>query len=1118
MTSDPTGLSEAKRALLRKYLEGNAVPEQRRPRSILLNDSNQPAPLSLGQQQLWLLAQLTPEVPVYNECITVGMRGPLDVNLLEESFNESMRRHEAWRTTFSMEDGRPVQVVHASASIELLPIDLRGMPRGQREAEAVKLATQQALIPFDLVTGPLIRTTLVRLDDNEYKLFLAMHHIIFDGFAIHSIFLPELAHLYQSLSRGEPSLLPAQSIRYTDYARWQRETLTQDELKRSLDYWRVRLGGSLPTLELPTDHPRPKLQSHRGGMLWVTLPPSLSGALKELSRAQGVTLFMTLVAAFQTLLYRYAHQEDVLVGTATAGRKRSEFEGIVGYFLNVVVLRTDLSGNPTFAEVLKRVREVTLGAYDHDDAPFEYVVRELQPERDLSQNPIFQAMISLEPPLAPLGPDWTLSQVDIDTGAAKFDLSLELDDREEGIVGRLQYSSDLFEPDTVSRMLDHFKMLLEGIVANPNQNIDHLPLLTQLERRQLLDGHHDTPGDHVEERCIHEMFEEQAVQYPDRVAAVFENASMSYGDLNRRANQLASLLRKSGVGPDVPVGLCVDRSFDLLVGILGILKAGGAYVPLDPIYPPDRLGLMIRDTAPPVVVSQERFAESLPLPPGSRLLCLDQDRDAIAAESSDALECTLRPHNIAYIMYTSGSTGSPKGVLVTHANVVRLFTSTNAWFRFNCHDVWTLVHSYAFDFSVWEMWGALLYGGRLVIVPRAVSRSPETLYQVLERERVTVLNQTPKAFAQLIPVDVDARGAGTSALRLVIFGGEALDFQSLRPWIHIHGDQRPVLINMYGITETTVHVTYYHVTARDVEGSGGSIIGAPIPDLRIYILNQAQQLMPIGATGEIYVGGAGVARGYFNLPDLTADRFVPDPFRPGERLYRSGDIGRVMSTGQIEYKGRIDDQVKVRGFRVELGEIEAILMQHPGLSTSAVVVRNDGRKETLVAYVVARGSQVPAVTTLRSFLAQKLPDYMIPGAYVFLPALPLSENGKVDRASLPAVDRERPALATNFIPARTRAERAISDIWSDMLDVERVGVHDSFFDLGGDSLLATQVVSRLASVLGVRLPMRVVFEQPSVAGLAAALEEYAGRGRNDEGTIQARPRRVVKPNAEKSHR
>ena len=913
---------------------------------------NQELPLSFAQQRLWFLDQLEPDNPFYNIPQGLRMRGDLDLAALERSLREIVRRHEVLRTTYTMLRGQPVQVIAAEPDIALRQVDLAGRHESEREDAVRAFIDEEARRPFNLEKGPVIRATLLQLSARENVLVLNTHHIASDGWSM-GVFVKELTELYAAFAQGKPSPLADMPVQYADFAVWQREWIKGDVLQKHMAYWRKQLEGAPAAMELPADRPRPAVQSFKGKTQTVVFPEQLKQALKAFSRREGATLYMTLLAAFQTLLSRYTGQEDIVVGSPIANRNYGEVENLIGFFVNALTMRTKLSGNPTFRELLGRVREVALGAYAHQDLPFEKLVEEFDPERSLGYNPLFQVLLVLQnaPKYTLELPGLSLEWMYIYNGTAKFDIALHVAERTEGLACMMEFNTDLFDSSTILRMLGHLQTLLDAAMANPDEHITNLPILTAAERQKLLVEFNHAEANYAVGASVHQRVEAQAARTPDNIALVFEDQRLTYAELNARANQLAHYLRKEGVGPEVLVAMCVERSLEMIVGILGILKAGGAYLPLDLAYPPERLAFMIGDAKPPVVLTLEKLKEKLP-EHAAKVVCLDSDWKTIATESKENPESGAGPENLAYVIYTSGSTGKPKGCLVTHYNVVRLFDATWDWYKFDEHDVWTMFHSYAFDFSVWEIWGALFYGGRVVVVPYMVSRSPADFYQLLRTERVTVLNQTPSSFKQLIQAEENL-GVQDLALRLVIFGGEALDMQSLKPWYDRHGDQKPLLVNMYGITETTVHVTYRPLSVSDT--TGGSVIGRPIPDLQLYILDQHRQPVPIGVPGEMYVGGAGVARGYLNRPELSSERFVPDRFSSDEnaRLYKTGDLARFLANGDVEYLGRIDHQVKIRGFRIELGEIEAVLAGHPAVRHSVVIAREDepGNKQ-LVAYLV----------------------------------------------------------------------------------------------------------------------------------------------------------------------
>ena len=1040
-------------------------------------------PLSFAQQRLWFLQQMNPQSPVYNMPVASRLLGKLNVKALEQALNEIVQRHEVLRTTFQMVDAQPVQVISPHAALALPLLDLTHLPETARETEAHRVAVENLREPFDLVNGPLMRAVLVRLNVEDHLLLLAMHHIISDGWSI-SVLVNELAALYNSFSIGAQSTLPNLRIQYADYAQWQRSWLTGEVFEVQLDYWRRRLEGAPPILEVPTNRPRPSVQSFRGSLEHFIVAEDVMRGLRELCKQEGATMFMVLLAAFQTLLHRYAGQDVIVVGTPIAGRNRQELERLIGFFINTLVMRADFSDDLSFRQLLAQVKETALGAYAHQEFPFDKLVEELQPQRDLSHMPIIQAMFALQntPDESIELSGLTLKPVNIESGTTQFDLSLNVWDRGPGLKGYLAYRSDLFDAATIKRMLAHFRTLLESIANHPDERVSALPLLSEDERRHLLHGWNPAASSFQQDVSLHRLFEAQAERAPSATALVFEDESISYDELNTRANHLAHQLRALGVGPERRVCLLLERSPEMIVGMLAVLKAGGAYVPLDPTYPRERLHFMIEDAKPAVILTPEGPSAT--------------DYTDQSYGSDPDLIRGFDPRHQCYVIYTSGSTGTPKGVVVTHANVVRLFSATQQWFDFNANDTWTLFHSYAFDFSVWEIWSALLSGAKLVIVPYWVSRSPEDFYALLVKERVTVLNQTPSAFRQLSRIDAAQDDAEHLSLRVVIFGGEALEPASLRDWMERHGDVRPRLINMYGITETTVHVTYRPLTLSDARSATGSVIGEPIPDLQLYLLDKNFEPVPLGVCGEMYVGGGGLARGYLNRAELTAERFIPDPFgrEAGARLYRTGDLARRHGNGDIEYLGRADDQVKIRGFRIEPGEIETALLTHPSLQAAVVMARADvNGDQRLCAYVVPRHSSELRTDELRAYLRERLPEHMIPAVFVELKEMPLTVHGKLDKGSLPEPGRERPEFEKRYEAARNGVEAMLSELWGDVLGLEDIGIHDDFFDLGGDSIKGVIFINRLQERLGEIVHVVNIFNAPTVASFAKYLEEqHAG--------------------------
>jgi amino acid adenylation domain-containing protein len=1113
-------------------------------------------PLTAGQQGLLFLHQLAPQSAVHNVAAAAQVRGALDAGRLRRAFQALADRHPALRTTFAAPGGEPVQRVHPRMEVDFAQEDAAAWSAG----ELSRRLADEAHLPFDLERGPLLRVRLFGRSAGEHALLLTVHHIVADFWSL-AVIARELGALYAA--DGEAGL-PALAARPADQARAEAALLAGPEGERLWDWWRGQLGGDLPVLDLPADRPRTQGPSRRGGTRRARLDGATADALRALSRRRGATLFAGLLAAFQALLHRYSRQSDLLVGSPAAGRPHAELAGLVGYFVNLLPLRADLTGDPGLAELLDRARDTALAAIAHQEYPLARLVERLQPVREPGCPPLFQVVLVLQksPPPAPedlalfaLGEPGgelalgglALAPIPLERRSAEFDLTLTAAEAGGELALCLQYNADLFDGTTAQRMLESFSCLLAAAVAHPELPVAELPLLGESERQALMSAaapavHPDAP----EEDLLHRAFEAQAACRPEAPALTCGGVHVSYGELDRRAGRLARRLRALGVGPEVLVGLCAERSIEMVVGLLAILKAGGAYLPLDPKLPRERLELLLEDGRAPVLLAHRAVAavvEDLPRS-GAHLVYLDDESEPPVPDVL-ADPAVLDSANTAYVIYTSGSTGRPKGVMVPHRQVARLFSATRPWFGFGADDVWTLFHSFTFDFSVWEIWGALLHGGRLVIVPYAVSREPEAFHRLLLDEGVTVLNQTPSAFRQL-PTSSAGR------LRYVVFGGEALEPRSLKPWLDRHGDRRPMLVNMYGITETTVHVTWRPMAAADLERPG-SPVGVPIPDLRVWLLDARGGLVPFGVPGEIHVGGAGLARGYLGRPELTAERFVPDPFagEPGARLYRSGDLARRLPDGSLHFLGRLDHQVKVRGFRIELGEIEAALRSHPGVLDAAVLARQapaaaaspvhfegaDPQVESsenttelrrflkrqpggaagaaagpegetrLVAYVALPPEGAPGVSELRRFLQEKLPEHMVPAVFVRLAALPLTANGKLDTRALPAPDGARPELDGLFVPPSGPVEEALADVWAGVLGLDRVGAGDNFFELGGDSIRSIQVRAR-AEARGLRFSLQELFERQTLRELARSLT-FAEQGPAGEADAAAAPFSLV---------
>ncbi|CAJ9176400.1 non-ribosomal peptide synthase [Burkholderia pseudomallei] len=1077
--------------------------------------------LSLAQQRLWFLTQLEGVSEAYHMSGAVRLDGPLNREVLQRALNRIVMRHEALRTCFVREEGEPIQVIQPHADLTMSYHDLREAE--QSEQRAKNLSQAHASAPFDLSRDLPVRVLLLQLEDEAHVVQVVMHHIASDGWSV-GVFLQELSALYGSFIAEQGDPLAPLPLQYADYAAWQRRWLASGQLEKQGAFWQTNLSGAPTLLELPTDRPRPPKQSHAGASVEVKLGAALSERVKRLSQRHGVTPYMTLLSSWAAVLSRLSGQEEVVIGSPVAGRNRTEVEALIGFFVNTLALRLDLSSEPTVGELLKRTKAQVLSAQAHQDLPFDQVVERVKPPRSTAHPPLFQVMFVWQN--MPAGeltiPGLTIRAVETPLQTAQFELTLSLREAGDDIVGHLNYASALFDESTVRRYVTYWRRLLEGMTAGPaNVSVARLPLLDEAERKQVVYAWNATERDYPIEQCIHQLFEAQVDRKPEAIALTFDGQRLSYAELNARANRLAHYLQGRGVGPDRLVALCAERGIEMVVGLLAILKAGGAYVPLDPAYASDRLRGIVEDSQPALVLADAVGRAALGELDGA-LPVIDPETDALRWREMPATNpevASQHVHHLAYVIYTSGSTGRPKGVMVEHAQVVRLFGATQAWFGFDERDVWTLFHSYGFDFSVWELWGALLHGGRLVIVPTEVTRTPSAFFALLCAEGVTVLNQTPSAFQALMSAQEEREEAAGNIeranvvahrLRYVIFGGEALEPRTLASWYARHGE-RTQLVNMYGITETTVHVTYCALRAEDAMRLGASPIGVRIPDLQLYVLDARREPVPMGVTGELYVGGAGVARGYLNRPELTRERFIDDPFVAGGRLYKTGDLARWRTDGSLEYLGRNDFQVKIRGFRIELGEIEAQLAKVTGVREVVVLARDSAAEvrdnatpnapmpkssseteKRLVAYYTGDAD----VAALRAQAAQHLPSYMVPSAYVRLDAWPLTPNGKLDRRALPAPADDAYARAEYEAPQGAK-EEALAVIWRELLHVERVSRHDNFFELGGHSLLAIGVIERMRRE-GLHTDVRSIFN-------AQTLSDLAARAQTDDRSIQAPP-------------
>jgi amino acid adenylation domain-containing protein len=1092
-------LSPQKRELLVQRLnqkKAKIAPSQIQRQS---RDSNF-FPLSFAQQRLWFLSQLEPNNPFYNQPTALRLTGQLNIAVLEQSLKEIIRRHETLRTTFAIVNGQPVQVINPAVDLALPVVDLQALSPEIQEQEVQNLAAQEAQQPFNLDQGPLLRVTILRLSPVEHVVLFTTHHIVSDGWSL-AILVQEIATLYAALACKNgisvSTLLPELPIQYADFAVWQRQWLTAEVLETQLSYWRKQLGNAPPLLDLSCDHPRPAILTYKGDTQSFLLSESLTKALKTLSQQEGVTLFMTLLTAFKVLLHRYSQQDDIVVGTPIANRNRAEIEGLIGFFVNTLVLRTNLAGNPSFRQLLRRVREVTLGAYAHQDLPFEQLVEELQPERHLNRNPLFDVMFALQnAPAQELKlPGLTLSSVSEENQTAIFDLTLSMTETEQGLAGAMEYSTDLFDPSTIERMVGHFQVLLAAIVAEPEQCLSDLPLLTPVEQHQLLVEWNQTQAEYPLEKCIHELFEVQVERTPDAVAVVFDNQQLTYRELNTLANQLAHYLRSLGVTPEVLVGIWMERSLSMVIAILATLKAGGAYVPLDPTYPRDRLSGMVEDAQVKVLLTQQQLLSDVS-ETHACVVCLDREWDLIAQLQPDNCPSAAIPENLAYVIYTSGSTGIPKGAMVTHQALVNYTLDIAQQFKLQPSDRVLQFASVGFDVVVEELFPTWLSGATVVLLESFQPISCAELLQLIHKHQLTVFELPTAYWHQWVYELSSTQTQLPASVRLTIIGGEAVSPQQLAAWQKFGSD----LVHVYGLTETTVTSTLYHLASGVYPQplkSGNLPIGRPIANTQIYLLDEALQPVPVGVVGQLYIGGVGLGRGYLNRSDITAQRFIPHPFSDrGERLYKTGDLARYLSDGNIECLGRIDHQVKLRGFRIELGEIEAAINQHPGVCASVVVLREDqpGQK-TLVAYITLYSPQLTRIE-LRRFLESKLPNYMLPTAIVLLETLPLTPNGKVDRRALPAPDVTQLIQQSDFVAASTPVSQMLVGIWAEVLGIEKLGVYDNFFDLGGHSLLATQLISRIRQILHLELPLRCLFEAPTIAELASVIQTMVMQGQN----------------------
>lgn len=1068
-------LKEHKTEILSFLREESGVSQTRLP-SIPPASRDEIIPLSFSQQRLWFFDQLEGHSVAYNIPFALQFQGKLRIDTLEQCFTEIIRRHEILRTIFPTINGTPVQVVTPPQPVSFDVKELPLTSEKTQETEITRITLEDAQKPFDLEQGPLLRLSLFRINEQNHILLLTIHHIIYDAWSA-SVLVHEFVTLYNAFFQQKPSPLLPLSIQYADFAVWQRQWMGGEIMQKQLTYWKEQLANAPTLLDLPTDKPRPPKQSLEGDVVLFELDDTLTQQLRTLSRQAETTLFMTLLTGFALLMFRYSNQEDIVIGSPIANRNRQELEPLIGFFVNTLALRINASGNPTFTDLLQQVRQVSLDAYSHQDVPFEQLVETLHPQRNLSHAPLCQVMFVLQNvPIEELNlPEVSLFPKVIDTGSTEFDLILEMRQIQEKLQGKIIYNCDLFYKESIQRFTQHFHCLLQSIITNPQQRISDLSILTQTERQQILVEWNDTGTEFPAETCIHHLFEVQVEKNPEAIAVIFEDLQLSYHELNQRANQLAHYLRKRGIGPEVLIGICVERSLEMIIGILGILKAGGAYLPLDPAYPQERLAFMMSDSQIPILLTQEHLRTQLPEFHGY-VMTLDTDWPLIAQEPETQPQSPVLPENLAYVIYTSGSTGKPKGTLLAHRGLCNVSQAQINHFHITPGDNVLQFSSFSFDAATFEIMMALTTGATICLADRETLLPGPDLIKFLQEQKISIVTLPPSALANL-PVEE------LPVLRKITVAGEACPPDLVARWA-----QGRSFFNLYGPTETTIWAT----AAQCTESTQKPPIGYPIDNTQVYILDDRFEPVSIGIPGELYIGGVGLARGYLNRPGLTAEKFIPNPFTQefGARLYKTGDLACYLPDGNIEFLGRIDHQVKLRGFRIELGEIEAILSIHPTVRETAVIIREDrpGQKR-LVTYIVPENDQPLVVNDLRQFLSEKLPDYMVPSAYVMLDALPLTPNGKIDRRALPAPETASHTFEDTYIASRTPLETLLANIWAESLQVKRIGIHDDFFERGGHSLQATQVITKISVALEREVPVKYLFLYPTVAALAEQLEQ-----------------------------
>ncbi|AFY44059.1 non-ribosomal peptide synthetase [Nostoc sp. PCC 7107] len=1079
MEQQYSNLSSAKKALLEKWKGGKFQADTIPKRQILEN-----IPLSFSQQRLWFIDQLYHGSSFYNIPIAWHIKGQLNITALQQSLNEILKRHEVWRTNFQIVNGEPSQKITAQSTWDLEIINLEHLSGKNWEADVQKFVAELAKKPFNLAQGLLVRATLLRLSEAEQILLVTMHHIITDGWSC-DVFLRELSTLYAAFSTNQPSPLAELPIQYADFAIWQRDRIQGKFLETQLNYWEQQLQGELPILQLPTDRPRPSVTSFTGAKQYFQFSKSLTDALKQLSQQADATLFMSLLAGFNILLYCYTDQEDILIGSPIANRNRAELEGMLGLFVNTLILRNNLSGNPSFREFLYRVREITLDAYAHQDLPFEMLVEKLHPERDLSRNPLYEVMFVLQntPTNVQEISGITLQTLEFDSGTAQLDIFLSMSESPEGLTGCLEYNTDIFNSTTITQFINNFQTLLTNIVTNPEQHLSELSLLTASEQKQLLFKFNQTRADYPQNITLHQLFEQQVELTPNCLALISQSEELTYRQLNHRVNQLAHYLQKQGVTNKTLVALCLERSIDMVVGILAILKAGGAYIPLDPSYPVERLNFMLWDSQASLLLTKQEILEQLSLST-DKIVCLDIHQDEIAQQNLENPIHTTKADHLAYIIYTSGSTGTPKGVLGSHRGTVNGLNWLWKTYPFTPEEVCCQKTAISFVDSVWEIFAPLLQGIPTVIISNNTVQDPQLFIGALADHKVTRIILVP-SLLRLMLDNYSYLMKKLSHLKIWITSGEAVSVKLAQTFRELMLSAK--LINLYGSSEVSANATYYDTSL--LSGTANIVpIGRPIDNTQIYILNRHLQITPIGVFGELYISGDGLAQGYLNRMELTQERFINHPWIPGNKLYKTGDIVRYLPDGNIEYFGRQDEQVKVRGFRVELSEIAAVIVQHPDVEEAVVVAHNNAQENLrLIAYVVTNKQDI--ATQLLPVLQQKLPNYMLPSAFVVIDKLPLTPNGKVDKRSLPTNEIIQANTNQSYVAPRNFTELSLVKLWENLLNVNPIGVTDNFFNLGGHSFLAVRLMAQIHDRFEHGLPLSTLFENPTIEKLATIVSQ-----------------------------